>query len=312
MKTTANKAEEYFFARMNLDTEKESDWLAVSDARLLTNRTSEAAAVLEEGLRRNPNAKSIRRQLSKIQLVNYRNSIHSNVNGGIDVDYTLLRKAAETDPQNPDVSVEIAKLIPFGVYRERPPEDLLDLLKNQIQLGITSVPTLLLVGEGFYARGNLTGAQKYWEMALAIEPENFAVLNNLASCLVAISASNAEHALEFVVKANSLSPRNADILDTWGEILLVANRPKEAINKLERAISIDKNRMETREKLVTAYQAAGMKGMEEAQLKAIQDVKQDNARKQLEKEKLEKAILDKEKLDKEKLELKSLTEEKSE
>ena len=308
---TANRAEVYFFAKMNLENEKESDRLAVSDARLLTNRPAEAAEVLEEGLRQNPDAKNIRRQLSKIQLLNYQNSIRINENGGIDLDYTLLRKAAETDPQNPDVSVELAKLIPYSAYREKPPEDLLDILKNQIELGITSVPTLLLVGEGFYSRGKFASAQKYWEMALVKEPENFTVLNNLASCLVAISADNAERALELVVKANSILPRNADILDTWGDVLLAANRPQEAINKLEMAIRIDNSRMQTRKKLVTAFQAAGMKSMEEAQLMAIHAMEQAEARIKLEKETLDREKRDREKREKEKLEAKLRTDEKT-
>ncbi len=292
LKKTANDAEAYFFARMNRDNEKESDRLAVSDAMLLTDRPKEAAAVLEEGLSRNPDARTIRRQLSKIQVMMYRVANVDFESERVEIDFSLLERAAKTDPQNPDVSVEIAKLIPYG---KRPPSQLMEVLKNQVQQGITSVPTLLLLGEGFYARKSLPAAQKYWELALAKEPDNFSVLNNLASCLIEISASNAERALELIVKANSLSPANADILDTWGEILIAAKKPQDAINKLEMAIRIDPKRIANRKKLVTAYQAAGMKQYEADQLKVIEGMEQDKAKERLEKERLEKNVLGNEK-----------------
>ncbi len=292
LKKTANEAEAYFYARMNRDNEKESDRLAVSDARLLTERPKEAAAVLEEGLIRNPDAKTLRRQLSKIQVMMYRVANVDFEKAEVKVDFSLLEKAAKTDPQNPDVSVEIAKLIPFG---KRPTPDLMEVLKDQVQRGITSVPTLLLLGEGFYERKNLPAAQKYWELALDKEPENFAVLNNLATCLIAISESNAERALELISRANSLCPANADILDTWGEILIAAKKPQDAINKLEMVIKIDPKRMENRKKLVTAYHAVGMTKYEEAQLKVIEDMEQAMANEKFEKEKLEKEKSEKEK-----------------
>ncbi len=93
---------------------------------------------------------------------------------------------------------------------------------------------------------------EYWELAIAKDPDNFVVLNNLASCLVTLSESNVERSLELVSRADSLAPNNADILDTWGEVLAIANRTKEAINKFELAIRIDGKRIETRQKLIAA------------------------------------------------------------
>ena len=59
-------------------------------------------------------------------------------------------------------------------------------------------------------------------------------------------------------KANALSPNNAEVLDSLGDILMIAKRPKDAINKFELAIHFDPQRMETRKKLVDAYLSNGM------------------------------------------------------
>jgi tetratricopeptide (TPR) repeat protein len=186
------------------------------------------------------------------------------------MDLSLLERMVETDPHNPSFSSEIAKLL---AYKVPPTKKLLESLKKQIELGITSVPCLLLIGEGFFNVGSLNEAQKYWELAIEKAPDNINGLNNLATCLIAISASNADRAIDLVSKANLISPNNADILDTWGEAFLAANRPKEAVNKLELAIRIDNNRMDSRIKLITAYEALGMKAMAEAQSKVLRSLK---------------------------------------
>lgn len=278
--STANQAEDYFLSKINFPMEKESDRLAVADARLLANRLEQAAEVLEEGLRQNLGGERTVRQLSEIRRLLYVKSIRKNENEDFEMDLSLLERMVETDPLNPSFSSEIAKLL---AYKVKPTKKLMESLKKQIELGITSVPSLLLIGEGYFSLGNLKEAQKYWEMAIAKEPENVNGLNNLATCLIAISASNADRAIELVSKASSLSSNNADILDTWGEALLAAQRPKEAVNKLELAIRIDNSRMDTRSKLVTAYEALGMKAMAEAQSKVLRSIEDAQTKATLEK-----------------------------
>ncbi len=274
----SNQAEDFFLAKINFPTEKESDRLSVADARLLTNRPEKAAEILSEGLRQNLGGERTIRQLSEIQRLMYLNSIRKNDDGKFEVDLNLLEKMADTDPANPNVSNEIARLLPFKV---KPTKKLLDVLRSQIGLGITSAPCLLLLGESAYAVGNLGEARRYWELAIAKDPENFGALNNLAFCLAMLSATHVERSLELVSKANSISPNNADILDTWGEVLAIANRSKEAVNKFELAIRIDRNRIETRRKLIAAYETLGMREMAEAQSKVILSIEAANAKKKL-------------------------------
>ena len=72
--------------------------------------------------------------------------------------------------------------------------------------------------------------------------------------------------------ADSLCPNNADVLDTWGEVSMAANRPRDAVNKFERAIKNDSKRIDIRKKLIAAYRAAGLNAMAATQLELVQSL----------------------------------------
>ena len=267
-KRTATEAENYFVAWV-LDIDNESDRLAVADARILLERLEEAAEILEECLRKKLGGERTIRQLSEVQRMIYKKSVRKDDNGKVNVDLSFLRKAADTDPENPNISAEVARLVRMGV---QPSQDLQEVFKKQLDFGITNASALILMAEGLYAKGNLVGAKKCWELAIAKEPGNFVALNNLAFCLTAISPTNADKSLALLSKANSISPNNPTILATWGEVLMTANRPKEALSKFELAIKLDNSRLETRKKLLTAYQANGMQDMANTQATLIQEI----------------------------------------
>ena len=275
----ANQAEGYFAAKINFLTEKELDRQSLADAMLLNNRLESAADVLQEGLRLKLGGSSTVRQLSDVQRLIYLKTIIKNSDGKFESNLDLLEAMADTDPTNPNLSGEIAKLL---VFKVKPTEKLLEVLKDQITRDIIGVPSLLMLGEGHFVNSNFKEAQKYWELALVKEPDNYAALNNLASCLIALSSSHVDRALELVAKASAIAPTDPNVLDTWGEVLVLANRPKEAINKFELAIRLDRGRIETRQKLVAAYKALGMIADAEQQSKVIAEMEQSNARTPLE------------------------------
>ncbi|MCY2986027.1 MAG: hypothetical protein NTY15_20550 [Planctomycetota bacterium] len=271
----ANQAEDYFSAKINFVNEMEADRLAVAEARVLSNRLVKAAEVLSEGLRQKLGGEATVRELSEIQGMIYRQSIRKRDDGQYDVDLSLLEVMADTDPENPTVSSEIANLLTYKVI---PTQKLLDVFKKQVADGVCSISSLLVLGDVNYKTGNLKEAERYWALAVEKEPNNPVALNNLAICLVELSSENAERAMELVVQANEQSPDDANVLDTWGLVLMAANRPKEAVNKLERAIQTNPERIETRRKLKTVYESLGMKEMAELQVKQVQRLEESAAK----------------------------------
>ncbi|MGN6547760.1 MAG: hypothetical protein ACTHK7_22110, partial [Aureliella sp.] len=70
-----------------------------------------------------------------------------------------------------------------------------------------------------------------------------------------------ERAQQLVAKAIAINSRNPQYYDTQGEIYLIAGRPLDAIESLEKAIAIASDRRHTRELMVKAYRAAGLEDL---------------------------------------------------
>ncbi len=265
-RSVAMTVEEIFLKKLNLTTEKESDRLAVAEARRMTDRLDLAAAILEEALKRKFSGPATRRELSEIYRLIYLKSVFKTEAGPYQVDLSQLEKVAHTDPTNPNVSNEIAKLLPLKIA---PTMKLMDTLRKQIDEGILTASTYALMAETYYESGNMARAIKNWESALDKEPDNVTVLNNLALVLAKESENNVDRSIDLLSRAVALAPNNAEVLDSLGDVLMIAKRPKDAINKFELAIRIDTQRMGTRKKLFDAYQSNGMEDMAKALKKVI-------------------------------------------
>jgi tetratricopeptide (TPR) repeat protein len=266
MRSAASVVEDFFIKKLNSPLEKETDRLAVAEARKMTNRLDQAAQILTEGLLNKSTGPAIRRELSEVLRLIYLNSIFKTEAGPFQADITQLEKAGEVDPLNPNISSEIAKLLPLKI---KPSKKLMEILKQQIEAGITSVSAHVLLAEGYFAVGNMKEAMKNWELALAKDPNNIGAMNNLALVLARTSDANVDRSLSLLNKALSLSPGNAEILDSLGDVLMIANRPRDAINKYELSIRNDATRNETRKKLLGAYERNGMEDMAKVLRKVI-------------------------------------------
>ena len=267
MRSAASVVEDVFIKKLNSPLEKETDRLAVAEARKMTNRLEQAAQILTEGLLNKSTGPAIRRELSEVLRLIYLNSIFKTEAGPYQADIAQLEKAGDVDPLNPNISSEIAKLLPLKI---KPSKKLMEILKQQIEAGITSVSAHVLLAEGYFAIGNMKEAMKNWELALAKDPNNIGAMNNLALVLAKSSDANVDRSLGLLNKALSLSPGNAEILDSLGDVLMIANSPRDAINKYELSIRNDTTRNETRKKLLGAYERNGMEDMAKALKRVIE------------------------------------------
>ncbi len=257
LRAAATEAEEVFLKRLNLPSEKPSDRLAVAEARKLTDQLERAAEILTEGPLNKAIGPETKRELSEIQRLIYTKTIFKSEGGEFQADTALLEKAAETDPLNPNISGEIANLLRLKL---KPSKALLGVLRKQLEIGVGSVSAHIALAEGMFQAGNMKEAMKNWDIALRKDPNNLGVLNNYSLCLARESDSNIPRSLEMLSKAISLAPGNAEIMDTLGDVLIIAKRPHDAISKYELAVRYDKTRNSTRRKLVAAYRSIGEEG----------------------------------------------------
>jgi len=269
LRECAYAVEEYFGRKLNTSQEEDKDRLAIAEVWKLMGKLDLASTVLAEGLLNKPDRPLLRRELSEIQLKLYIESIAQQPDGKFRADLALLETAAETAPDNPSISVEIAKLLPMRIQSTK---KLVDVLKKQIHEDTVGVQAYMFLADGHFGLGNIKEAIRNWEAALQKDSRNTTAMNNLAVALARSNPANLDRPFELLSMALSLAPSSPEVLDSLGDVLMIANRPKEAINKYELAIRQDKSRLSTRKKMVDAYKAIGMEDEALAQSKVIQSM----------------------------------------
>ncbi|MEM7469067.1 MAG: tetratricopeptide repeat protein, partial [Pseudomonadota bacterium] len=85
-----------------------------------------------------------------------------------------------------------------------------------------------------HAKGKIEDARKTFEDLLAENPDNPVVLNNLAWIYHELGD---ERSLSYAERANKLSPGNAEIIDTYGWILLGNGKIERAIRLISEAVN---------------------------------------------------------------------------
>ena len=114
---------------------------------------------------------------------------------------------------------------------------------------------LMLAGESLH-RGDITAAKQGYEQVLAIDPENFVALNNLASLL---AQQGDRKAIEYAEHAHRLAPFNPSVLDTLGWTLAQMGEPKRGTEMLRMASRLAPRQSEIRLHLAKALAASGDK-----------------------------------------------------
>ena len=93
----------------------------------------------------------------------------------------------------------------------------------------------LLLGMSLQENSEDDAAIEAYEVAYRQEPDNIVALNNLAWLY---QDSDPQRAVELATRAAELYPENADVLDTYGWILLKQNDRDHAVQVLERALEL--------------------------------------------------------------------------
>ncbi len=115
----------------------------------------------------------------------------------------------------------------------------------------------------YYASGNITEGVKILEEGLKVYPDSIGMLNNLSIFLS--SLGKFEESLDTIEKAIELDPLQANLYDTYGEILMFAKEYKAAIEKFYQALEMNPTgwfAFHTFLKLSKCYKSIGM--LEEA------------------------------------------------
>ncbi|MCY2973170.1 MAG: hypothetical protein NTW52_00730 [Planctomycetota bacterium] len=187
-----------------------------------------------------------------------------------ELDWSHLLEAAKVDPDNPNVGQEIA----FQVRnKQKTPAELNDVLLRQLKLGKASTSTLLLVAERYLERDKLPEARILWEQILEKDPYCLPAMNNLSVTISRDQPPDSQRALDIIDRAYRAFPRNAELCDSYGEILMNLGRSMEAVSKYEEAIKIDPSRVGSRIRLAQCYRYAGLSDVAAEQDRIVEELK---------------------------------------
>jgi len=268
-KEAVDRTVQHFSASFGKKDEPDSDRIAVAEAYLQIQKLEDAAKVLQQGLSLRPDRPALRRALSNIYRLAYRQQLKKS-ESGIQANLNLLNAALAADPTNPALGEEIALLQPMGV---QPDELMIQSLQKQLASGGASAVTHVLLGNAFYNRKDLNKAVIHWELALGQDPNMVLAINNLALAMALKEEPNFEKAMTLADRALEIGKDNPELLDTKGEILALMGNHIEAIPYFEKAIRFGRYRVSSREKLAMSYEKAGLTDQSKAQWELIEELK---------------------------------------
>jgi len=116
------------------------------------------------------------------------------------------------------------------------------------------------------ARKDTAGAIAAYRAAVAIDPENFVLLNNLAWQL---SLANDPSAREFAERAYNVAPFNPAVLDTYGSVLVAAGDTARGVSLLRMATNLEPKNAEFRLHLGQALAKNGDKTAARKELELV-------------------------------------------
>ena len=208
----------------------------------------------------------------------YRKSLQKTAKG-VEFNLNLLDAAMREYPANPNLATEVALLENMGVEASA---ELKDLMEQQLANGQATAVAHLILANQQIKNGHMAEAIPHLELTVKAAPNHPIALNNLALALALTDSANVARAEELIDRALKIDSRNPELFDSQGQIRLIAGRPLDAVESCEKSISMDPNRIGTRELIVKAYRQAKLEDMAVKQEVTLEKLKAEIQKRQLE------------------------------
>ena len=253
-------------ARISGEKPDPEDVAQLATLMLVKGDTKRCIELAEKGLKLDPTNPTFRRLGSNALLVEFRKSVNEK-NDGLELNLDLLDAALKADPTTPELSVDLARAINLGI--QLPPE-MTDKLEDYLASGRASGLLHLMFANQKIIKGDITGSVPHLEIADRLAPKSPVIMNNLALALAMTDRSQVDRALGLIGEAVQIAGEQIDLVDTQGQINLIAQRPVEAIACFEKVLTVNPKAVETRKMLAEAYKAAGMESLAQKQLQQVE------------------------------------------
>ncbi len=265
----AEKALKHYETNIANNTSSTEDWLAISKCNVLLAKFTEAKKLLRDATEISElDPVLLRRELSEVFRAEFYATSKKDGNKTI-AKLGLLESAASADPSNPNVAEDVSLLLSTEL---QPTVALQKILTDHIENNTATTTTYFNLSNEYAKRNKFDEAIRYLEMVLKSNPRSFEAQNNLALLLARHKPEQIERAVELIERAYSARSNSIEVIDTYGEILLIANRPMDAISKLTTSLTANKSRIQTRKLLIRAFDEAGLPEMAQAHRDAVKEL----------------------------------------
>ena len=184
----------------------------------------------------------------------------------------LLEEALNTNAASMAVLDKLVEVsTDTGKFSEAADKALTRLLAG----GFATADIYNLAGTKFLSLQNVEAAKRNLERAYSLNQQNPMILNNLALSLIRqSSASNdsIQRALDLINEVLETLPGNADALSTRAEVLIALKRWEEARRDLEISVPRRKDSRNSRQLLVTVYDALGEKALADEHRRILESI----------------------------------------
>lgn len=249
--------------RISDGTASEVDYIELASLELFQQHLQQAVDLANAGAKAFPMSTGLRRFLSTAYMKQF--EVASQEGGSSDDRITLLDLAMKSDPTNPAVLEKVAELTAQDKLQN---ENIANYLREQLAKGKATATTHLFLAIGHLKKNELEKAMVHLEVASGLAPNNPIILNNLAICIARLRPAELPRAQKMMEVAIKIKGPDAELFDSYGEILAAQGNNIGAIRSFEAALSLDQDRPQTRAKLAEIYAKVEMKEMTESLIKA--------------------------------------------
>ncbi|MDX1929643.1 MAG: hypothetical protein SFV81_24155 [Pirellulaceae bacterium] len=264
----SRKAKAIFAQRIADHKSTEMDYINLAQLWVLEQNPDEAIKHIQLGLQQFPENQNLKLVLSECFRIKFRTTF-KETESGFQCNIEYLDEALKADSTNPSVGEEVAKLMARGGDVS---PTLRIAMEQQLADGKATTMTHLMLATHWLKKSDFATAIPHLEVANRKSPNMPVVLNNLALSLIRLSPDNAQTAKDLIDRAVKFSRPHAELFDSQGEIRLVAGDYVGAVESLETAVGLDPSRINTRRRLIEAYEKAGLKDMVEVQKQKIREI----------------------------------------
>ncbi|MFN3191177.1 MAG: tetratricopeptide repeat protein [Aureliella sp.] len=276
------EAEEYFREKLAEEPKNDSYRIQLAESLRAQGKVEEAETLLKEGMAAGESDK-LRRALSELYRYLYRLEIQNK--GGVDTNTVRYLDAAyRCDPSNPMIGEEISRLA--RANSRAASKELIEKLKKFLGSGTATPVTHRLLAEARIVRGELEAAIPHLEQVVMRDRNEIESRNNLAFIYGEFRPEKLDQAIALSLQAidiaNRLGESKADFYDTLGTLYGKKKNSTAAIAAFEKAIEMDPERTDFRERLAEQYRAIGDESMATIQEEYIEQLKEAEEKKKLE------------------------------